>query len=133
MVQRCHRAGVDVYVDAVLNHMTGIPGGIGSAGTSFSHYEYPGLYSYADFNHCKRNGNDDIVNFSDRYELQNCELLDLADLATSSEKVRRTLADYLNHLLDLGVAGFRIDAAKHIPAADLAAIMSKLKRSAYIY
>ncbi len=133
MVQRCHKAGVAIYVDAVLNHMTGIPGGIGSGGTSFSHYKYPGLYSYTDFNHCGRNGNDDIVNFSDRYELQNCELLDLADLATGSEKVRSTLANYLNHLLDLGVDGFRIDAAKHIPATDLAAIKSKLKRSAYIY
>src|SRR5690606_30632831 len=40
-------------------------------------------------------------------------------------------ADYLNHLLDLGVAGFRIDAAKHMPADDLAAILSRLKRPSY--
>jgi alpha-amylase len=133
MVQRCRKAGVDVYVDAILNHMTGMPEGFGSSGSSYSHYEYPGLYSYADFNHCGRNGNDNIYNFSDPYEVQNCELLDLADLATGSEKVRTTLANYLNHLLDLGVAGFRFDATKHIPATDLAAIKEKLKRSAYIY
>ena len=133
MVKRCHAAGVDVYVDVVLNHTTGIPGGTGFGGTAFSHYSYPGMYTYNDFHHCNRNGNDDIKNFNDRYELQKCELLDLADLATESEKVRNTAAAYLNHLLDLGVTGFRIDAAKHIPADDLQAIKAKLKRSAYIY
>ncbi|UOF00663.1 alpha-amylase [Bdellovibrio reynosensis] len=133
MVRRCQKVGVDVYVDAVLNHTTGIPGGIGFGGTRFTHYDYPGLYNYNDFHHCGRNGNDNIINFNDRYELQNCELVDLADLSTSSENVRNRLAQYLNHLLDLGVAGFRIDAAKHIPSQDLAAIYSKLKRSSYIY
>lgn len=133
MVQRCRNAGVDVYVDVVLNHMTGIPGGQGSANSPFSHYDYPGLYSYQDFHHCGKNGNDDISNYQDRFEVQFCELLDLADLATESPYVQDTLARYLNHLLDLGVAGFRIDAAKHIPGGDLAAIYSRLKRSAYIY
>ncbi|MGZ3746296.1 MAG: alpha-amylase [Pseudobdellovibrionaceae bacterium] len=133
MVQRCRKAGVDIYVDAVLNHMTGMAEGTGSSGSHFTHYEYPNIYSYEDFHHCGRNGNDIIRNYSDRYEVQNCELVGLADLATESEKVRNTIANYLNHLLDLGVAGFRLDAAKHIPATDLAAIKSKLKRSSYIY
>lgn len=133
MVQRCHKVGVDIYVDAVINHATGVPGGQGFGGTPFSHYDYPGLYSYNDFHHCGRNGNDNIMNYNDRYELQHCELVDLADLKTGSEYVRNKIASYLNHLLDLGVAGFRIDAAKHIPAQDLMAIKSKLKRSAYIY
>ncbi|HEY8270946.1 MAG TPA: alpha-amylase family protein [Pseudobdellovibrionaceae bacterium] len=133
MVQRCKKAGVDIYADAILNHMTGMAGGNGLSGTPYSHYDYSPLYSYADFNHCSLNGNDDIQNYSNRYEVQNCELLDLADLATGSEKVRNTLANYLNHLLDLGVTGFRLDAAKHIPAVDLAAIKAKLKRPAYIY
>ncbi|WP_246845327.1 alpha-amylase family protein [Bdellovibrio sp. NC01] len=133
MVKRCRRAGVDIYADAVINHMTGIPGGTAVGGTSFTHYDYPGIYDFNDFHHCGRNGNDDIVNYKDLYELQNCELVDLADLATETSKVQNTIAAYLNHLLDLGVAGFRIDAAKHIPAKDLKAIMSQLKRSAYVY
>jgi alpha-amylase len=133
MVKRCHQAGVDIYVDAVLNHMTGIPGGTGIGGTNFSHYDYPGTYSWNDFHHCGRNGNDDIKNYTDLYELQSCELLDLADLSTESEYVRNKMAEYLNHLLDLGVAGFRLDAAKHIAARDLKAITEKLNRSAYIY
>lgn len=133
MVRRCHQAGVDVYVDAVLNHTAGVPSGTGFNGTPFVHYNYPGLYQEQDFHHCHRNGNDDIVNYGDKWELQNCELLDLADLATESEKVQSQLANYLNHLLDLGVTGFRIDAAKHIPAEDLQSIFSRLRRSAYIY
>ncbi len=133
MVKRCHAVGIDIYVDAVLNHTTGLPGGRGFGDSDFSHYAYSSIFGYSDFHHCGRNGNDDIQNFNDRYELQNCELLDLADLKTESDKVRNTLASYLNHLLDLGVNGFRLDAAKHIPAEDLLAIKGKLKRSAYFY
>jgi alpha-amylase len=44
MVRTCQRAGVKVYVDAVINHMTGQPdGGVGSAGTAYEHFSYPGL------------------------------------------------------------------------------------------
>ncbi|MGZ3772541.1 MAG: alpha-amylase [Pseudobdellovibrionaceae bacterium] len=133
MVRRCKNVGVDIYADAVINHAAGMSGGVGFAGTPYQHYNYPGMYSYDDFHHCGKNGNDHIVNYQDRWEVQNCELLGLADLATESEYVRNRIAVYLNHLLDLGVTGFRIDAAKHIPSQDLAAIFSKLKRSPYIY
>ncbi|MCZ9339532.1 alpha-amylase family glycosyl hydrolase, partial [Streptomyces sp. TRM76130] len=50
----------------------------------------------------------------------------LADLDTGEEYVRKAIAGYLDDLLSLGVDGFRIDAAKHIPAADLADIKSRL-------
>ena len=43
MVEACHAVGIEVYADAVVNHMTGIDGGTGFAGTEFTHYEYPGL------------------------------------------------------------------------------------------
>ena len=33
MVSRCRAAGVDVYVDAVINHMTGVGSGTGYAGS----------------------------------------------------------------------------------------------------
>lgn len=35
--------------------------------------------------------------------------------------------EYMNHLIDLGVAGFRIDAAKHMWPADLKKIVASLK------
>ncbi|HZX07128.1 alpha-amylase family protein [Kribbella sp.] len=134
MVNSCHAAGVKVYADAVINHMTGgSAGGTGSAGSPYSHYDYPGTYQTQDFHDCGRNGNDDIVNYNDRWEVQNCELVDLADLATESDYVRGRIAAYLNDLLSIGVDGFRLDAAKHIPATDIAAITSRLSRPAYIY
>lgn len=134
MVSTCHAAGVKVYADAVINHMTqGASTGPGSAGSSYTHYGYPGIYQSQDFHHCGRNGNDDIVNYGDRYEVQNCELVDLADLNTGSDYVRGRIAGYLNDLISLGVDGFRLDAAKHMPAGDLAAIKSRLSAPVYLY
>ncbi|MEU8367619.1 alpha-amylase [Micromonospora tulbaghiae] len=133
MVNTCHAAGVKVIVDAVVNHMSGQDnGGTGWAGSSYGHYNYPGVYSAQDFHYCGRNGNNDIANYNDRYEVQNCELVNLADLKTESEYVRGRLAAYLNDLLSLGVDGFRLDGSKHMPAADIAAIKAKLSRSAYL-
>ncbi len=133
MVERCAAVGVDIYVDAVINHMTGVYSGIGTAGTEFSEYEYPGLYSYDDFNHCGRNENDDIVDFNDVWELHYCELVNLADLKTSDPGVQATLAAYLNDLLSVGVAGFRIDAAKHTPPEDIASVLSRLESDAFVF
>lgn len=133
MVNTCHAAGVKVIVDAVINHMSGQEnGGTGWAGSSYGHYDYPGSYQSQDFHYCGRNGNSDIVNYYDRYEVQNCELVNLADLKTESDYVRTKIAGYLNDLLSLGVDGFRLDASKHMPAADIAAIKGKLSRSAYL-
>jgi hypothetical protein len=55
----------------------------------------------------------------------------MADLKTESEYVRQSLADHLNDILSLGAAGFRLDAAKHIPTADLQSIWSRLSRTPY--
>ena len=129
MVQTCDEAGVAIVADAVINHMTGQSSpGVGWAGSSYEHYEYPGLYSDAegDFHHCGMTLNDDIENYQDAYQVRTCELVNLADLATETERVRATLTAYLEDLLSLGVAGFRIDAAKHMPAEDIEAIVGGL-------
>ncbi len=132
MVATCHAAGVRIYVDAVVNHMAGgASTGSGSGGSGYSHYGYPAVpYGNDDFHHCGRNGNDDIANWTDRWEVQNCELVDLSDLKTESSYVRGKLAGYLADLSSLGVDGFRVDAAKHVPVADLQAIYPSGK---YIY
>ncbi|MEU9334537.1 alpha-amylase family protein [Streptomyces sp. NPDC048290] len=127
MVNTCHAAGVKVVVDSVINHMSA-GGGTGTGGSSYSKYTYPGLYSSYDFDNCTGQ----ISNYQDRWNVQHCELVGLADLDTGEEYVRGAIARYLNDLLSLGVDGFRIDAAKHIPAADLANIKSRLTNpSAY--
>lgn len=129
MVNTCHAAGVKVVVDTVINHMSaGAGNGTGTGGSRYGKYDYPGLYSSYDFDDCTSQ----ITDYRNRWNVQNCELVGLADLDTGEEYVRRTIAGYMNDLLSLGVDGFRIDAAKHMPAADLANIKSRLTNpSAY--
>ncbi|WP_285565184.1 MULTISPECIES: carbohydrate-binding module family 20 domain-containing protein [unclassified Streptomyces] len=124
MVSTCHSAGVKVVADSVINHMSA-GSGTGTGGSSYSKYDYPGLYSVNDMNDCQSQ----INNYGDRANVQNCELVGLADLDTGEDYVRGKIAGYLNDLLSLGVDGFRIDAAKHIPAGDLANIKSRLSNS----
>ena len=133
MIQRCHAVGVKVYADAVINHMTAMSRGVGSAGTSFTKYNYPGLYQPPDFHTCKKN----IANYKDRQEVLDCELVGLADLKTESARVQQHIAAYLVDLVHLGVDGFRIDAAKHIDSKDIAAILQRVNAAVepdpYVY
>ncbi|MEV7225460.1 carbohydrate-binding module family 20 domain-containing protein [Polymorphospora sp. NPDC051019] len=121
MVAACRGAGVKVIVDAVVNHMSA-GSGTGTGGTAYTKYNYPGVYQVQDFHSCRTA----INNYRDRYDVQNCELVGLSDLDTGSDYVRGRIAGYLNDLLSLGVDGFRIDAAKHMAAGDLAAIRSRM-------
>ncbi len=126
MVNRCQAVGVGIIVDAVINHMTNFPSpGVGSNGTAYSKYNYPGLYTQADFhNPCA------IVNYQSAANVQDCELLSLPDLDTGSPSVRQKIADYLIMLHRLGVAGFRIDAAKHIQQVELDQILALVNAAA---
>src|SRR5882762_878997 len=122
MVNRCNAVGVGIIVDAVINHMTNYPSpGVGSNGTSYSKYNYPGLYTASDFHMpCAVN------NYQSAANVQDCELLGLPDLNTGLASVRQKIADYLLTLARLGVAGFRIDAAKHIQQVELDSILERL-------
>ena len=134
MVDACREAGVHVYVDAVVNHMTG-QGSTSYGGASFGKYEYDGLYGPEDFHSSPddcpvpaegANLAGQINDYSDVAEVFGCELVGLSDLDTGSPEVQQTIADYLNTLLDLGVSGFRVDAAKHVGPTDLSAIAERL-------
>ncbi|GHC91695.1 alpha-amylase [Nocardiopsis terrae] len=131
MVATCADNGVRIYVDAVVNHMTGPQegGSVGSAGTEWQQYEYPDLfgdggaaYSRDDFGPCY----DTIEDWNDKWQVQNCQLLDLADLDTGSPQVRARITRYLNGLVDMGVGGFRVDASKHVPEDDMGAVIGAL-------
>lgn len=129
MVERCNDVGVEVYADAVINHMTGTADDAGEqtgwAGSTFTHYDYPGIWTTDDFHHCG-SPNDDIGNYSDPAEVRDCELVNLADLKTGEPHVQERLTAYLEDLVSLGVGGFRIDAAKHMLPEDIAAIIEPL-------
>lgn len=120
MVSRCRSAGVSVYVDAVINHMTA-GAGTGSNGTAYTKYNYPGLYTAEDFHPpCA------LVDYQSAANVQDCELLGLSDLNTGKTSVREKIAGYLLSLARIGVAGFRIDAAKHIQPVELDSILARV-------
>ncbi|MBT2382072.1 alpha-amylase family protein [Streptomyces sp. ISL-11] len=123
MVGACHSAGVKVDTDVVINHMAA-GSGTGTGGSAYTKYDYPGLYQRQDMDDCTTV----VTDYRDRRNVQDCELVGLADLDTGEERVRDRIASYLDDLLSLGVDGFRVDAAKHIPAGDLAAIKARTSR-----
>ncbi|XP_015513629.2 alpha-amylase isoform X1 [Neodiprion lecontei] len=127
MVTRCNNAGVRIYVDAVINHMSSIAedGSYGTAGSQvfYSNQSWPAVpYNSADFHaDCV------VTNYNDAANVRNCKLVGLADLNHATEWVREKIVEYMNHLIDIGVAGFRIDAAKHMWPRDLKIIVNRLK------
>lgn len=132
MVSRCKAAGVGIYADAVINHMADVGVGAGVAGSRYTEFSYPVPYEYDEFHHCGRNGNR-IGNYQDAWEVQNCQLGGLADLDTGRPSVQAKLGAYLNDLLSLGVAGFRLDAVKHIAADDMRAILARVDGSPVVF
>ena len=130
MVERCNRVGVRVYVDAVINHMAGMDRqGTGSGGSSFNtmdgNHDFPAVpYSDKDFTPgdlCP-SGCGCVDNYGDPNIVRNCYLVGLSDLYGATDYVRDRVAEYFNDLIDLGVAGFRVDAAKHMWPEDIAGI-----------
>ena len=121
MVNRCNAVGVGIYADAVINHMTSGSGTVSSAGSDpWGVESYPRVpYGTGDFH-----ATCTVSNYQDAGNVQNCQLVGLQDLNTGSAYVRGKIADYLVDLANIGVKGFRVDAAKHISPADLGPIIS---------
>ncbi|MFF7471724.1 carbohydrate-binding module family 20 domain-containing protein [Streptomyces sp. NPDC008092] len=127
MISACHTAGVKVYTDAVINH-TAAQTGTGYDGTTLtSKYDTPD-WDPSDYHTSADCPTSDLTiqDYSNLTQVQNCELLGLPDLKTGADNVRSGLAAFLNKQIALGVDGFRVDSAKHIPATDMAAIVAKL-------
>jgi alpha-amylase len=140
MVQRCRAAGVAIYADAVINHMAD-KGEAGVGGTPF----YLDALSYADYDARNFNpycsirmedyqlGDSAAINAQRARRIRRCRLGNLPDLDTSQGFVQARLARYLQQLLDRGVTGLRIDAAKHIVPEDLGAILSRLRGEPFVF
>jgi alpha-amylase len=122
MIARCNAAGVAVYADMVINHTAALDGsGVGVAGSPWSYKDHP-LIGYRPEHY---NAPCAITNYADLYNVQYCELVGLPDLDLGDVFVQERIAAYMNDLLDLGVTGFRIDAAKHMPARQLEEILAR--------
>ena len=123
MVQRCTAAGVDIYADAVINHMAA-GSGTGIAGTSYGGRTYAN-YSSSELHHNDGDlsSNCQVTNYDDKHNVQYCDLVSLPDLCTGCSSVQATLGKYLTRLRQLGVKGIRIDAAKHQDATELSGVL----------
>ncbi|XP_014229239.1 alpha-amylase 2-like [Trichogramma pretiosum] len=131
MVRRCNKVGVRIYVDAVINHMTGDGENVvGTGGSKAYPPRYPAVpYGPKDFN-LPRCG----IDYSNATSIRDCEMVGMHDLNQGRAHVRSKIVAFFNKAVSHGVAGFRIDAAKHMWPKNLEAIYSKinnLKPSVY--
>lgn len=124
MTRRCNAVGVRIYADIIVNHMSGMTGyGTGGSYGNAETGDFPGVpYTSNDFNlpRCE-------IVWWDAASIRNCEIYGLRDINQSRENVRTAIAGYLNHLIDLGVAGFRFDIMKHMWPQDLENIWARMK------
>ena len=139
MINACHAAGVRVYADIVVNQMAGGSGTATDGSTwnanSSTAIQYP-YFSTADFHtDCSITSADyagttpagadgSTALAQSTWDVQNCWLSGLPDLATDHTYVQGQIENYLELLLSMGVDGFRWDAAKHQQEADLAIILA---------
>lgn len=124
MTRRCNAVGVRIYPDIVVNHMSGMTGvGTGGSYGNAETGDFPGVpYVPADFNSPRC-----TMDWNNPPTLRDCEIYGLRDLNQTRESVRGPIVDYLNHLIDLGVAGFRVDIMKHMWPQDIEVIWGRLK------
>ena len=54
------------------------------------------------------------INYGDRYSITHGSMSGVPDLNTESTKIQNYVLNYLKECIDVGVDGFRFDAAKHI-------------------
>ena len=118
-VSKCFIELFSIYVDGVFNHMTGGGSGTGSDGSTFNAdtKSFPGVpYGVNDFNGAAEcpTGSGEIQNYNNVNEVRNCMLSGLKDLKRGTEYVRGKIVDFMNLLIGIGVAGFRLDACKHM-------------------
>ena len=124
MIKACNEAGVKVFADAVFNQRPN--DGVGLGGSTYGNNSYPDGFNDGDFHH---NGCS-VSNYSDEWNVRQCALLGMTDTATDNSSTQDKIADFLVKLMDMGVYGFRIDAAKHMHYNDINAIMEKTEAKA---
>ena len=113
LTNKAHSCNVKVIADVVFNHMANLDGGDGFEDLT----KYPSL-SPGDFNTISSNPGEkpcdiDYNDGNTNSEL-NCWLGGLPDLKFT-DNVKTIQKAHLKKLLDLGIDGFRFDAAKHMP------------------
>ncbi len=102
LIEQAHGCGMKVIADVVFNHMANME--------EYKELNFPGL-SKGDFHSpCDINYND-----GNRDSEVDCWLGGLPDLNHEKKVVQDIQKSHLKKLLNLGIDGFRFDAAKHMP------------------
>jgi alpha-amylase len=101
LIDKAHACGMKVIADVVFNHMANMP--------EYRDLNFPGISKENFHPRCP-------INYSDgnRDSEINCWLGELPDLDQTKETVQVIQKNHLRMLLNLGIDGFRFDAAKHI-------------------
>ncbi|XP_054288755.1 alpha-amylase-like [Macrosteles quadrilineatus] len=116
MVKRCNKVGVRVFVDVIITHMTEVTDRDGVGGSSF----FPEDKYYPSVPYTKEH-------FHPRCEKETeCAEGSVNNLDLSLEYVREKIVEHLNHLIEIGVAGFRINLASFTAADNLSVIYQRL-------
>ena len=126
MITTCKAANVGIIADAVINHMTGFDNK-DTVGVGGSKYDAPNQ-SFPDAGYTKddfHQSTEEIKDYTNAEEVWTHRLSGLLDLDTSKAHVRKVLGKYFADLLKLGVAGFRVDAVKHISPEDMRGIKAE--------
>jgi len=101
LINKAHACGMKVIADVVFNHMANMP--------EYLDLNFPGISKENFHPRCP-------INYSDgnRDSEINCWLGELPDLDQIKETVQVIQKKHLTMLLNLGIDGFRFDAAKHM-------------------
>lgn len=125
MVKSCNESGVRIYVDVILNHMAGesqdnstqIVRGFGGSIANPPLKLYPAVPFVSEDFH--RDCEIEQGHYkADAHSVRNCQISGLPDLDHSRSNVKEQQIAFLNKLVGYGVAGFRLDKAKHMWPVD---------------
>lgn len=155
MIQTCRKAGVRVYFDAVINHMTGngydiqnhrngdcslYSGHNASAGSPYYTWGQTFLinpftgtrptleYPAVPFGPTDFHCERSLSSWTDGEVITKGWLVGLTDLNSEKPYVQDRIASYLVDVLSLGASGFRVDAAKHIGPAMMAQVYNRVRQ-----
>lgn len=131
MITTCKASGVGIIADAVINHTTGFANkdtlGVGGSKYDAANQSFPDAgYTKDDFH----KSTEDINTYRKAEIVWTHRLVGLLDLDTSNPHVQKTLGEYFAYMLKLGVAGFRVDAAKHMSPQDVRGIKDAAAKAA---
>ncbi|PNF27928.1 Alpha-amylase 1 [Cryptotermes secundus] len=134
MVHRCNHFIVRIYVDVVMNHMSANSGDVTGTGNSRAYtadFVYPAVPTALETFTIQPAAFRAMT--MGTMLLKESELSGPHDFSQTTQDVREQIIDFLNYLVDAGIAGFRVDAAKHMWPQDLQYIYSHVKNLSTVH